>query len=49
MGINEALGLLTRGQVLSCSVNCRVTGQQWSEILLPPRKRQTTHESRGAL
>jgi hypothetical protein len=38
MGLSEALGPLTQGQVLSYSIDCRVMGQQWSEILLPHRK-----------
>jgi hypothetical protein len=33
-GAKLGAGVLTQGQVLSCSVDCRVTSQQWSEILL---------------
>jgi hypothetical protein len=37
-GLKEALSHLSQGQVLSCSVDYSVTGQQWSKILLPPEK-----------
>jgi hypothetical protein len=48
MGLSYELGLLTLGQVLSCSLDYRVTDQQWSEIPLTSRKRQIAHESRNA-